>query len=67
MEDYQDSHHLGIRQSAGLVAVRSAVELTGPEFFVENFAEIIGKTENFGNFGFSKHCVRVCYCYNSVL
>ena len=60
MEDYQDGHHLGIRQSAGLVAVRSAVlELTGTELFIENFAEIIGKTENFGNFGFSKHGVRV--------
>ena len=29
MEDHQNGHHLGIRQSAGLVAVRSAVlELT---------------------------------------
>ena len=61
MEYYQDGHHLGIRQSAGLVAVRSGVlELACPEFLVENFAEIIGKTENFGNFGFSKHGVKVC-------
>ena len=61
MEYYQDGHHLGIRQSAGFVAVRSAIlELTGKEFRVENFAEVIGKTENFGNFGFSKHGVRVC-------
>ena len=60
MEYYQDGHHLGIRQSAGLVTVRSAVlKLMGTEFLVENFAEIISKTENFGNFGFSKHGVRV--------
>ena len=48
MEDDQDCHHLRIRQSAGLVAVRSAVlELACPEFLVENFAEIISKTEKY--------------------
>ena len=60
MKDYENGHHLGIGQSAGFVAVRSAVlELARPEFLVENFAKVIGKTENFGNFGFSKHGVRV--------
>ena len=34
--------------------------VVGPKFLVENFAKVIGETENFGNFGFSKHGVKVC-------